>query len=150
MTKAEEARAKELSEKLINYFSDETNKEEVEKLTDLIDEFSKKVVKVTAPKSNLKVVMTDYCGEPVAWGRDSLSKDEDLKPGESKECIQTGYDFGQSWKWVIVEKYLTREEAIEKYGPITDEPIGPRGGWKYVVFGDKKFYNRCMREGFCK
>ena len=47
--------------------------------------------------------------------------------------------------WFLITKALTRKEAIEAYGAITDEEFGPRGGWKSVTFGDKKFISRKLR-----
>jgi len=93
----------------------------------------------------MSIITDGYCGEPIAWGRDSQGPDEILKDNEHKECIHLGY--GEP-VWIIVEKYLTREEAIQKYGAITNEEFGPRGGWKSVTFGDKKFINRNLKEGW--
>jgi hypothetical protein len=42
---------------------------------------------------------------------------------------------------VVVTRKLTREEAAQKYGEITKEGFGPRGGSRSVTFGDKKFIN---------
>ena len=47
--------------------------------------------------------------------------------------------------WSLVTKKLTRGEAKSKYGPITDEEFGPRGGWKSITFGKKKFTSNYMR-----
>jgi hypothetical protein len=47
--------------------------------------------------------------------------------------------------WFLITRKLTREEAIQKYGPISDEEIGPRGGWKSVTFGSTRFCSSYLR-----
>ena len=96
--------------------------------------------------SEYSIVLFDgYSGEPVAWGfiilrylGEGLFK-ELGKHGELK-CID-----GFKSSWALVTKSLSREEAIEKYGSITHEDIGPRGGWKSTTFGDKKFISDYLR-----
>lgn len=41
--------------------------------------------------------------------------------------------------WALVVKWLTPEEAIEKYGPITHQAFGPYGGWRSVTYGTTQF-----------
>jgi hypothetical protein len=45
----------------------------------------------------------------------------------------------------VVDNLITREKAIEKYGEISSEEIGPRGGWKSVTFGTTKFTSKLLR-----
>ena len=45
----------------------------------------------------------------------------------------------------LIVTNLTREEAIEKYGLVTNEDFGPKGGWKSVTFGTTKFISKYMR-----
>ena len=77
------------------------------------------------------------CGEPFLWYRTLKTRmpEELFTQYKPKLEFCGGYD-GQ---WIYVEKVLTREDCIEKYGEITDEEFGPRGGWKSVTFGKKKF-----------
>ncbi len=82
------------------------------------------------------------CGEPTSWGfplRRHLGEERfnALRGFGSLECI--GFPNG---RWSLVVKTLTRAEAIEKYGPVTDEDRGPRGGFRSITFGDKKFLTR--------
>lgn len=42
----------------------------------------------------------------------------------------------------IIHKRLSRIEAIELYGDITNEEIGPKGGWKSITFGNTKFTHK--------
>lgn len=61
-----------------------------------------------------------YCGKPLVWINQHPEK------GFSAEM-------------------LTREKAIELYGPVTNEEFGPKGGWKSVTFGETKFISRYMK-----
>lgn len=86
-----------------------------------------------------------WSGEVVAWGFRLINRLGDEKFGElgkhgSLECDYSGYG-----TWFLITKRLTREEAIEKFGEITDEEFGPRGGWKSVTFGNKKFISKCLK-----
>ncbi len=53
---------------------------------------------------------------------------------------------GYDGNWVIATSELTRSMAIKKYGPVTDEVFGPRGGWKSVTFGKTRFNSRSLIE----
>ena len=44
----------------------------------------------------------------------------------------------KNYTWLIG----TGDNAIKKYGKITNEELGPRGGFRSVTFGDKKFISR--------
>lgn len=89
-----------------------------------------------------------------------------LKDHASKEIIGYGYPItgtlGEDmWKelsafgkqifdpkaklWYLIVYSLTREQAIAKYGPVTHEEYGPRGGWKSVTFGTTKFDNAIFK-----
>lgn len=88
------------------------------------------------------VLFDSWCDEPVAWGFKILHYLGEERFGKlSKygrlECLEPGI-------WALVVKTLAREEAIEKYGAITEEILGPRGGWKSTTFGDKKFTSRFL------
>ncbi len=94
--------------------------------------------------SDYGVVLYDsFCGEPTAWGYKILTF-----LGEDRFGLL--YEYGEPrcasmGVWVLVIKTLTREEAIEKYGVITEEVFGPRGGWKSVRFGEKIFISPYLR-----
>lgn len=84
-----------------------------------------------------------WCGEPTMWGYKILNHLGDLRwrilsARGSMECCYPN--------WYFITKKLTRKEAIEKYGEVTDEEFGPRGGWKSVTFGNKKFGSRQLSE----
>lgn len=80
-----------------------------------------------------------YCGEPVGWGFEIKKRmPEDMFNGlrqfGSLECIYP--------TWFLITKYLTRREAIEKYGDVTEEDRGPRGGFRSITFGKKTFMRK--------
>jgi hypothetical protein len=93
--------------------------------------------------SNYKSCLFDsFCGEPVAWGfeivrRMSTERFEALRQYGSLQCCYP--------KWFLIVKELSRAEAIERYGPVTNEVFGPRGGFKSVTFGHKTFICRELR-----
>ena len=83
-----------------------------------------------------------WCGEVVGWGFKITSRLGDdrfnaLQQHGALECA--GGD------WFLITRKLTRLTAIEQFGPVTDEEFGPRGGWRSVTFGKKKFLSRQMR-----
>ena len=90
--------------------------------------------------SDYKTCIFDgYCGEPIMWGFEitkmlSETMFSNLKQYGDLECVS-----GYTPKWFLITKKLTREEAEKLYGPRGNDEFGPRGGWKSVMFGDKKF-----------
>jgi hypothetical protein len=79
------------------------------------------------------------CGEVIAWGYEfkvNTPSDEFnrlLVFGE-KACVYP--------TWFLITKKLTRKEAIQKYGDITDEQFGPRGGFRNTTYGNTKFLTK--------
>jgi hypothetical protein len=78
------------------------------------------------------------CEEPVAWGRilnEHLGEDafKNLKAANRLHYRR------EDGKWAVVTRSLTRDEAAVKYGPHRGDERGPRGGWRSVTFGTKKF-----------
>lgn len=87
-----------------------------------------------------------WCGEPIGWGYPVISHLGDdlwqeIQNYGELQCVPDPYR--QSWYLII--KQLSRAEAEKKYGPITNEEWGPRGGWKSVTFGKKKFMSRTFK-----
>ncbi|MCR6637514.1 MAG: hypothetical protein NVV82_00535 [Sporocytophaga sp.] len=71
-------------------------------------------------------VTDKYCDDPIMWGyylKRSMPSElfNELRSFSQMEYI----DSEESWFLVI--QALTREEAILKYGQITEEIFGPRG-----------------------
>lgn len=81
------------------------------------------------------------CGETVAWGFPILKhlgeeKFEALKKFGTLECRYGGPGGG---KWFLIVKRFTHEQAIEKFGEVTGEERGPRGGFRSRTYGTTKF-----------
>lgn len=93
--------------------------------------------------SEYKACLFDSCcGEPVAWGFQILrhlgqERFDALRQYGSLECSYP--------TWFLIVKSLTRAEAIDKYGPVTSEEFGPRGGWRSATFGTRKFLSKAVR-----
>ena len=82
------------------------------------------------------------CGEPVAWGFKILRR---LGDDRFNALAQFGKLECSYPHWFLIVKELTREEAVAKYGAISAEEFGPRGGWKSITFGDKKFLSKRLK-----
>ena len=90
------------------------------------------------------VLYDGWCGEPIAWGfeiRHRLGEERfnALAQHGQLECID---GFSVNTRWAVITKWLTPDEARAKYGQITDLALGPRGGFKSVTYGDKKFLSK--------
>ena len=90
-------------------------------------------------------IFDGYCGEPIGWGfkinrRLGEERFNMLRKYGALECVG-----GYNSSWVLVTKWLTREEAIQEYGAVSEEEYGPRGGWKSVTFGEKKFISKHLK-----
>lgn len=87
------------------------------------------------------VLFDGGCGETVAWGfkiRRRLGDDRfgALRSFGTLKCV------GPHGDWALIVERLTREQAIAKYGPVTNEDRGPRGGFLSITFGTKMFLSR--------
>lgn len=89
-----------------------------------------------------------WCGEPTMWGcKITGHMGEDLFGELRSWAILNDCSLECSYPaWFLVTKKLTRQEAIEKYGDVTNEEFGPRGGWKNVTFGKRTFCSREVME----
>lgn len=81
-------------------------------------------------------------GEPVAWGWPVVAHMGEVLFEEAKAYGQMVFDHGG---WFLIYRFLTRQEAIQKYGAVTAEEHGPRGGWKSVTFGQTLFKHKCLK-----
>lgn len=95
------------------------------------------------------------CNEFVGWGHQLVKHmGETLYWQMYGEVSKVGggrvtrLNSGMHAPYGIVLKELTRDEAIAKYGPITDEAFGPQGGFKSVTFGSTKFTSKMFRPGW--
>ena len=85
------------------------------------------------------------CNEPVAWGHYVVKH-----LGQKWDDFRSQYKIGRTnpgqlnGQYYVITKALNRNEAIAKYGPVTDELYGPLGGFKWVMLGDKQFYTKSL------
>ncbi len=77
-----------------------------------------------------------HCGEPIIWGYPIVRHLGESLWSELNQFASLKYT-GNGW--AVVTKTLTRQEAIEKYGPETEVERGPRGGFRSIQFGTKRF-----------
>ena len=88
-----------------------------------------------------EIIYDSASAEPIGWGFKILNhlgdRFDELRKYGKLECLYPD--------WFLVVKTLSREEAIKKYGEITNEEFGVRGGWKSVTFGKTKFISRYLR-----
>ncbi|HEX7409244.1 MAG TPA: hypothetical protein VF515_16565 [Candidatus Binatia bacterium] len=92
-------------------------------------------------------VFDGYCGEPIGWGfkivrRLSYQRFEALRGYGSLDSL---YSEHLQPEWCLVTRWLSREEAQRRYGEIAIEEFGPRGGWRSVTFGTKKFMSHHLK-----
>jgi hypothetical protein len=84
-------------------------------------------------------IFDSYCGEPVMWGfeiKKRLGEPEFSGLKKFGELVCTG---GYRSSWFLITQKLTRAKAVKLYGPKGQDEYGPRGGWKSVTFGEKRF-----------
>lgn len=95
--------------------------------------------------SDFDVVARDSSSnEPIAWGFTIISKMDE----ERFTSLRSSHDVvcfgGTPPRWVVVSKWLTAEEAVERYGAVTKIVNGPRGAWKSTTYGATTFTSRHM------
>lgn len=83
------------------------------------------------------------CGEPVTWGHII----NDYIPEKEKKEISKVATFGRlPWPhahtFTVITKRLTHEEAIKKYGKVTELVRGPKGAFKRIVYGKTMFLSK--------
>lgn len=98
-------------------------------------------------KRETEVMFDSNCGKPVMWGYKIVNVMPDELFSKLKKLKSVSIEYIRSYpeQNVVVTRKLTREDAIEKYGEITDEEYGPRGGWKSVTFGKTKFISKVLK-----
>lgn len=78
-----------------------------------------------------------HCGEPIAYGfllKNRLPDNLFRQLKREKKIIYldtTTYGYVCHW--------ITYDELVKKYGPITERVEGPRGGKKMIKFGTRTF-----------
>jgi|FAXJ01.1.fsa_nt_gi hypothetical protein len=87
-------------------------------------------------------VYDGYCGEPIMWGFPIINhlgeeRFSQLRSVAKLECCYPN--------WYVIVATITRKDAIKKYGKVTNETFGPRGGWKTVTFGTTTFIHTSVK-----
>jgi hypothetical protein len=90
------------------------------------------------------VLFSSADNEPIGWGyrRATFHVDEELFREIGRACDGTWIytpPGSINGTWVLVTKWLTPEEAVAKYGPVTKLKQGPQGGFKSVTYGNTLF-----------
>jgi len=80
-----------------------------------------------------------WCGEPVSWGYEILKRMGDDMWAETSHLGRKECAYGSGGNWYLITKYLSKEEAISKYGEVTKTDRGPRGGYRSETYGLKTF-----------
>lgn len=103
-------------------------------------------IRKTKPKgyedalSGFKPCLFDsYCGEPVMSGFEIVKWLDEPAFSELRKFGELECAGGYRSSWVLITQKLTRAKAVKLYGPKGCDEYGPRGGWKAVTFGDKRF-----------
>lgn len=82
------------------------------------------------------------CGEPVAWGYPVLRHLGDELWAKAQALGTMECEHGFAPKWFLVAKHLMPAEARKKYGEVTNIEVGPRGGFRSVTYGTKRFFTK--------
>jgi hypothetical protein len=82
-------------------------------------------------------------GQILAWGCRLLQE----VPTEQFEAMREhGEWFYVDMEWHLLLRKFHLEELIEKFGGVTEVGLGPKGGFKYIIFGKTKFENKILKE----
>jgi hypothetical protein len=83
-----------------------------------------------------------WCGETIGWGFEVTAE----IPRQLFEILpRFGSVETSSGTWFLITKWLSREKAEKRFGPVSNEEYGPRGGWKSVTFGTTKFISQHLK-----
>jgi hypothetical protein len=58
------------------------------------------------------------------------------------ECDHGSGSWPLKTKWFLITKWLTPDDAKRQYGEVTAIEAGPRGGYRSVTYGAKRFGSR--------
>lgn len=86
--------------------------------------------------------------EPIAWGhsierRLGVEVWDDLKNQGFKFSVVARH--GSYCVWALITKELSKEEAENKYGPVTSHLFGSGKGFKSITFGSQTFKHQQFR-----
>jgi hypothetical protein len=87
-----------------------------------------------------------YCGETIAWGHAVLARMGEANWNNAAEYGQLVCDH-ESSAWFLITKWLVPDEARRQFGEVSAIEAGPRGGFKSVTYGTKRFVARDLIRG---
>jgi len=90
-------------------------------------------------------IFDSYCGKPVMWGFEIKNTLGESAFSELKKFGELVCSGGYRTSWYLITQKLTRAKATKLYGPKEHDEYGPRGGWKAVTFGDKRFISEVFK-----
>ena len=82
-----------------------------------------------------------YCGEPIAWGYKVIARMGEERWSKASQYGRLECNHGTG-DWYLITQALTPDEARAQHGEITNIELGPRGGFRSVTFGSKKFASK--------
>lgn len=90
-------------------------------------------------------IFDNYCGEPVMWGFEIQKRLGERAFYELRKFGELVCAGGYRSSWFLITQKLTRAKAVKLYGLKGPDEYGPRGGWKAVTFGDKRFVSQVFK-----
>lgn len=91
------------------------------------------------------VLFDSYCGEPVMWGFPIIKHLGEVLWSEISKYGRLVCNHGYPPEWYLVTKTLDHKSAVRIYGEVTNLELGPRGGFRNITFGDKKFMSKELK-----
>lgn len=82
--------------------------------------------------------------EPVMWGYPVVAHMGERLWEEIQRYGRIEYTHDVPQKVFLITKCLTPKEAEKKYGKVTNLELGPRGGFRSVTYGEKKFRSKFL------
>lgn len=79
------------------------------------------------------------------WGFEIVKRVGDAAFSELKNYGELVCVGGYQPSWFLITQKLTRAKAASLYGPKGQDEYGPRGGWRAVTFGDKRFCSEVFK-----
>jgi hypothetical protein len=81
-------------------------------------------------------IVDSLSNQTVGWGFELTEKIGEERFEALKQFGELTCRFPQ---WYLITRWLTREEAVEQFGAVTNVTYGPRNGFKSVTYGDTMF-----------
>ena len=83
-------------------------------------------------------IFDEHCGLPISMGFPVIEHMGETLFEKAKTIGGMRYD-RENRKWYFVTSELTYDDAVSKYGHVTNLELGPQKGFRSVTFGTTKF-----------